>query len=227
MNTSQQKRYEAWPREPGFPRSEHGRPVSEDEYWKTYYNYVGKSDFRYEWNNGYLEEIPGRTYAAVKMQMWLDGILYYFISEAGNRTVQHVIMRKIGFRLALSDKVAIRKPASAVISDENPVKLQGSDSVYSGIFDICIDTVSDISDETVRQDTVIKKDKYEAAGVREYYLLDAEKRHTAFYRLGSRGRYEHIRPDGNDIISSDVLPGFHFRVSDLYRQAFGDGEGRG
>ncbi len=36
--------------------------------------------------------------------------------------------------------------------------------------------------------------------------------------LGNRGRYEHMKPDRNDIIRSDVLPGFQFRVSDLCRQ---------
>jgi len=86
MNTLQQKRYEA--RKSRSLRSEHGRPVSEAEYWKTYYNYVGKSDFRYEWNNGYLEEIPGHTYAAVKMQMWLDGILYDFIKDFSKAAIK-------------------------------------------------------------------------------------------------------------------------------------------
>ena len=48
-----------------LPRSEAGKHVSEEEYWEKYYEYVGESDFKYEWNNGVLEEKPGADFLYV------------------------------------------------------------------------------------------------------------------------------------------------------------------
>ncbi|MCP4109586.1 MAG: Uma2 family endonuclease [Desulfobacteraceae bacterium] len=63
-----------------------------------------------------------------------------------------------------------------------------------------------------------KKAEYRGAGVREYYILDARAQETAFYRLDKNGSYRKIRLSKGDIVRSAVLPGFQFRVSDLYRQ---------
>jgi len=70
----------------------------------------------------------------------------------------------------------------------------------------------------VRQnDTVVKKLEYSQLGVKEYFILDEYKKNTAFYRLTSDGQYETI-PEKNGVIESKVLPGFRFRVEDLYNQ---------
>lgn len=37
-----------------------------------------------------------------------------------------------------------------------------------------------------------------------------------FYRRNKLGYFEEIRPIDGDIIRSDVLKGFHFRISDLF-----------
>ena len=40
----------------------------------------------------------------------------------------------------------------------------------------------------------------------------------AFYRLNQNGVYEEIPPVDGDIIKSEVLPGFQFRISDLFKE---------
>ena len=56
--------------------------------------------------------------------------------------------------------------------------------------------------------------------MQEYYILDDRpNRYAEFYRLNASGIYAPIpRTNGGDVIQSDVLPGFQFRVSDLYQQ---------
>ncbi|MDM8522746.1 Uma2 family endonuclease [Desulfococcaceae bacterium HSG8] len=71
--------------------------------------------------------------------------------------------------------------------------------------------------QETERDTVVKKSEYESVGVKEYYILDANVEDTACYRLDESKKYEKIRPV-RDIIVSSVLPGFQFRISDLYRQ---------
>ncbi|MCP4349138.1 MAG: Uma2 family endonuclease, partial [Desulfobacterales bacterium] len=76
--------------------------------------------------------------------------------------------------------------------------------------------VSDSSAEQVRRDTVVKKLEYDIIGVGEYYILDPKGNETAFFRRGRSGRYVKIKPVKGGIIKSGILPGFQFRISDLY-----------
>jgi hypothetical protein len=69
----------------------------------------------------------------------------------------------------------------------------------------------------IERDTVDKKKEYAGAGVQEYYILDNKARHTAFFAQTTLGIYQPIHPI-NGVIHSGVLPGFRFRVADLYRQ---------
>ena len=63
-----------------------------------------------------------------------------------------------------------------------------------------------------------KKKEYAQSKVKEFYILDATGQDMAFYRLNKYGIYERIRPIEGDVIQSQVLPGFQFRLSDLYRR---------
>jgi Uma2 family endonuclease len=123
---------------------------------------------------------------------------------------------EMGFRLPLPHKVTIRKPDLGVVLDSNPVPLGDEDRSYGGIFDLCIESLSDSSQAEVDRDTIIKKLEYAQAGVREYYILDDQKTETAFFVL-NRGVYQPIPPQ-KGVMRSTILPGFQFRISDLYRQ---------
>ncbi|TGO02821.1 hypothetical protein PN36_18610, partial [Candidatus Thiomargarita nelsonii] len=55
--------------------------------------------------------------------------------------------------------------------------------------------------------------------IKEYYILDAQRERTQFFRLNKTRRiYKAIKPQKGDIIKSKVLPGFQFRISDLFEK---------
>ncbi|MDM8560902.1 Uma2 family endonuclease [Candidatus Parabeggiatoa sp. HSG14] len=83
---------------------------------------------------------------------------------------------------------------------------------------MCIEAISESSAKEVIRDTVIKKAEYAQAGVKEYIILDDNDNHTAFYRLNASGVYVPIKPVNENIIQSTVLPGFQFRINDLYNR---------
>ena len=116
----------------------------------------------------------------------------------------------------------IRRPDLGVVRHDNPVPLELDDKTYSGIFDLCIESLSDSTKENIERDTVDKKWEYENAGVKEYYILDAKNKHTAFFRLNARGVYIPIKPTKDGIIKSKVLAGFQFRQTDLYQKTSTD-----
>ena len=192
--------------------SEDGLRVTEAEYWKKYYNHP---EFNYEWKNGYLEEKPMADVKGSLVYQWFSDILRCYFSTYPIGTI---INLEIGFRLALPGDISIRKPDMAVVLNNNPVMLHLTDCNFAGIFDLCIESLSYSDLREIKRDTVDKKKEYQGGGVREYYILDARKIETAFYRLGEKGKYRKIKPVNKEIIQSEALPGFQFRIPDMYKQ---------
>ena len=187
-----------------------GRYVSEEEYWEDYYEC---SEANYEWNNGILEEKPVSDYLTFIMYQWFMNLLqHYFKSNA----IGKMIGLEMGFRLALPNKVVIRKPDLGILTRNNPKQIDNYDHTYRGILNICIEALSDSELSEIIRDTVTKKEEYAQGGVKEYYILSHREEYIEFYRLDKSGVYCPIKPTTEGVIKSIELPGFQFRFNDLF-----------
>lgn len=74
-----------------------------------------------------------------------------------------------------------------------------------------------VSRESVGRDRGEKFVEYEAAGVREYWLVDPLREQAEFYRLVD-GRYRLTPPDADGWYHSTVLKGFRLRPDWLWRE---------
>lgn len=183
------------------------KTVQEAVYWRDYYEL---SDTVYEWNNGYLEEKPVSDQQTYLLYRWFVKLLELYLQT---RPLADFTGLEMGFRLKLPDQITIRKPDLGVVLQTNPIPLKLKDRSYHGIFDLCVEALSDSDKQEIERDTVVKKAEYAAIGVQEYFILH-EGEERAFYRLNARGVYVPILPQGG-IIHSEVLPGFRFRIADL------------
>jgi Uma2 family endonuclease len=190
------------------PVSEDGRQVSEEVYWRDYYP---EDDILYEWNNGRLEEMPMSDQETLLAYVWLLTLLGRYLES---HPVGQIVTPDFGFRLALPSGVRIRRPDCAVVLDGNQRPIGLRDNSYHGIYDLCIEALSDLSLAGIRRDTVTKKAEYAAGGVPEYYILHRDPAYRAFYSLSGSGGYSPIPPQ-DGVIASSVLPGFRFRIADL------------
>lgn len=195
---------------PPSATSEAGKWVSEADYWAHYYEHPY---FNYEWNDGILEEVPMADKAQFSLYQWFLLLLTNYLNT-------HPIADMIGLETAFKltrwgGRTSIRKPDLGIVLHTNPQPWQMPDKSYKGIPDICVESLSDSTQSEIDRDTIQKKGEYAQAGVTEYYILDPENEHTAFYRLTKRGTYAPIRPNLGGIIHSNVLPGFRFRLTDL------------
>jgi len=185
--------------------------ISEAEYWEKYYN---SRDVVYEWNNGYLEEIAVSDVLTISIYKWFFELLEHYLRT--NPIAQSVLL-KMGFRFTLSGKNEVRRPDLGVVLNDNPIPLLPHDKSYHGIYDMCIEALSDSTTEIMERDTITKKNEYAQAGVKEYYILDSHRERTQFFRLNKARRiYTPIKPLKGGIIKSKVLPGFQFRLEDLF-----------
>jgi hypothetical protein len=190
------------------PVSEDGRLVSEDEYWRDYYF---ESDIRYEWNNGRLEEKPVSDFETYFVFAWLRRLLEHFLDTHPIATLAELDM---GFRLSLPTGTVIRRPDLAAVRNDNPQPARPADASYHGVYDLCVEALSDKDHRGIERDAVVKKAEYAAGGVPEYYIVHHEPRYQAFYTRSDAGLYAPIEPE-DGVIQSRVLPGFRFRQSDL------------
>ncbi|MEN8216845.1 MAG: Uma2 family endonuclease [Pseudomonadota bacterium] len=182
--------------------------ISETEYWEKYYD---GQEAVYELNNGYLEEKGESDVLTISMYKWfLELLEHYFRS---NPIAQSVLL-EMGFQL--SGKNEVRRPDLGIVLNDNPIPLLPHDKSYHGIYDMCIEALSDSTTEIMERDTITKKDEYAQAGVKEYYILDSRRERTQFFRLNARSVYTPIKPLKGGIIKSKVLPGFQFRFEDLF-----------
>ncbi|WP_236848915.1 Uma2 family endonuclease [Candidatus Thiodictyon syntrophicum] len=193
------------------PVSQDGREVTEEEYWRDYYF---ESDVHYEWNNGRLEEKPVSDYGTFLVYAWFTELLRHFLRA---RPGARMVALEMGFRLALPTGTVIRKPDLGVLRDGNPVPLQPLDASYRGVFDLCIEALSDKDRRGIARDAVTKRAEYAAGGVSEYYILHREPERQVFYARTAAGIYVPIVPVAG-VIGSRVLPGFQFRLDDLLTQ---------
>jgi len=194
----------------------HGRYVTKEEYWATYYEHP---DASYEWNGGYLEAKPMPNPLQYKLFLWFVSLLKEYNEVFNNGLLMGL---ETGFSLTVPNlklpgklKETVRKPDVAFVRYDNPVPWGLDERSYSGICDLCVEVISDSHPTEIERDTQIKLVEYEFAGVQEYYILDEEHRYTKFYQRNRAGRYVEIPPDRNGVIRSATLPGFQFRQRDL------------
>lgn len=191
-------------------QSEDGSFVSEEQYWQEYYEHP---NFNYEWNDGHLEEKPVADYVKVQIYFWFLELLRHYLKT---HPIARLTGLEMGFRMPLPSKTVIRKPDLGLVLNSNPMPLGDHDRTYKGIFDLCVESLSDSSTKAIERDTIQKLSEYASAGIREYYILDDRDIETRFLQ-NTNGVYQPIVPI-NGIIQSRVLPGFQFRIKDLYDQ---------
>jgi Uma2 family endonuclease len=74
-----------------------------------------------------------------------------------------------------------------------------------------------VSPESIGRDRGEKFVEYEAAGVREYWLIDPLRKQAEFYQLDDQGLYRAAALDADGIYHSNMLKGFWLRVAWLWQ----------
>jgi Uma2 family endonuclease len=117
------------------------------------------------------------------------------------------------FEMKLSAEGSGREPDILFIANEHRDRL--TPQRLAGPADLVVEV---ISPESVYRDRSDKFDEYEAAGVREYWLVDArtDKENASFWVLNENGKYGAAIVDDQGIYRSTVIPGFWFKPAWLW-----------
>lgn len=118
-------------------------------------------------------------------------------------------VRPAPFEMKLTPTGPSREPDILFVAQEHRERL--TEERLEGAADLVVEVVSD---DSVMRDRVRKFTEYQAAGVREYWLIDSRPGHgqADFYVLDEQGKFQAVPVSGDSIYRSTVLPGFWLRV---------------
>jgi Uma2 family endonuclease len=74
-----------------------------------------------------------------------------------------------------------------------------------------------VSPESIGRDRGEKFVEYERAGIREYWLIDPDRKSAEFYQLGSEGRFRTVIPTTDGTYHSKIVEGFWLKIEWLWK----------
>ncbi len=140
-----------------------------------------------------------RLFVAVMLKTFVE------MTDAG-------LVREAPFRLWLDGGI-VYEPDIVFVASSNLDRVQ--DTHIKGAADMVIEV---LSEESTALDRGEKFVAYEAAGVREYWLVDPLRDLVNLYLLGPDGRFDEIRLDTAGRLRSRILRGFVLDTNLLWRK---------
>ena len=160
-----------------------------------------------EWANGEVSVLSPASDRHQDLVGFLAAVLRVYTEAWGLGVV-----RSAPFQMKTGPDLPGREPDLLFVAREHLARLK--EKYLDGPADLVIEIASP---ESRLRDRGEKFAEYELGGVREYWLIDPERKEADFYRLDERGRYRLAEPDG-DVYSSLVLPGFRLKVDWLWQE---------
>jgi Uma2 family endonuclease len=117
------------------------------------------------------------------------------------------------FPMRLRDIRRGREPDILVLFKDTASRLQRN--YLDGSADLVVEIVSP---ESVQRDWQDKYAEYEAAGVREYWIIDPDPRRANFFVHGDAGRFEPATPNEEGRYDCRAVPGFWINVGWLWQE---------
>ncbi len=158
-----------------------------------------------EWVDGHVEPRPSQSYTHQRLLGFLAFLLQDFAEQHDAGQVLTLFQMKRASRG--------REPDILFIARHHLGRLRRN--FLDGPADLVVEIVST---ESALRDRGTKYGEYEAAGVREYWVLDPNTARADFFVLDEGGRYQRAQPDAQDVYRSAILPGLWINVGWLWQE---------
>lgn len=177
----------------------------------TYEEFLREYDGQYaEYVDGEIIKDMSVTKTHDNLVRFLQALLRFFV-EQKNLGVIHG--EPYQMRMSFGDKIKGREPDIFFVATENSDRIK--EQYFEGAADLVIEV---ISPESVVRDTEDKFEEYEAAGVKEYWLINPNRRTVNFYGFDENGKYKMlpISADGN--FESRVIENLWIKTDWLWQE---------
>ena len=107
------------------------------------------------------------------------------------------------------------QPDVFVVPPGHFVRRPGREPAWSDVKGLLL-AVEVLSSSTARRDRGVKRHYYQRNGVSEYWIVDWMQRRLEVYRRADAALHLAATLYGDDMLRSPLLPGFSYRVGDLF-----------
>ncbi len=161
-----------------------------------------------EWIDGEIIFMPGASFEHQTLSKFLVTILNLFVTQ---KDLGEIVFSP--FAMKLESQRRGREPDILFVGKEKTHLIKKN--YLDGAADLAIEIVSP---ESIGRDRGEKFIEYETAGIKEYWLIDPERKQAEFYRLSESGFYQLVNP-ADGVFHSEVLPDFFLRVEWLWQKS--------
>ena len=176
---------------------------------------ISFEDFLVKYDGQFAEWIDGEVILTMSasdrhqdLESFLSAILRCYVEENDLG-----VIRTVPLAMKLSKQKRGREPDLFFVSNENLSRLKKN--YLDGAADLVIEI---ISPESRGRDRGDKFYEYEKEGVKEYWLIDYERKQVEFYNLGKDGIYQLSRTDEDNVFHSKVLKNLELKVDWLWQE---------
>lgn len=161
----------------------------------------------------YLEWIDGKVIGFEGNNLIRQKIIGFLIKVIGFFAETHDLGKVVqaGYAMKLEEQKRGREPDLVFVAKKNFERL--AYNYLNGAADIAVEIVSP---ESFERDTITKFTEYEMAGIREYWLIDPDRKKADFYRLDADGFYKPVQIS-EGVFNSEVLDGFFLKLEWLWQ----------
>lgn len=189
------------------PKTTSGAQVlSERLTWEEFLQY-GDEDTWAEWIDGRVIVLFSGSTQHQRIVGFLETVMRLFVET---HNLGEVFIAP--YAMKLTPQRRGREPDVLFVSRERENLIQPT--FLDGAADLVVEVVSPESNERDRVDKFVE---YEAAGVREYWLIDFTNQTAEFYQLDENERYQ-LAPVTDGVFHSTFLPNFFIRTEWLWQE---------
>jgi Uma2 family endonuclease len=175
--------------------------------WEEFLAWALRQERRFEWVDGEIVEFMPDSIRHLLVVRFVFLLIHQYVEH-----------RRLGLTLFSGLLMRLPQRPSGRVPDVTFVSTERLNRMFETYFDGPVDlAVEVVSPESARRDYRDKLAEYEAAGIREYWLIDPLQTKAWFYVLGTTGQYQEVPPDAGGIYTSTVLAGLQLRVDWLWR----------
>ncbi len=183
------------------------RRISYDEYMAL----VNSSDQRYELIDGEVYLLASPSF---KHQVVVNEIAWHFNNYFRGKPCRSLTapldIRLFGFATKFEEDPNVVQPDVVVICDEEKVNVEGK---YEGVPALVVEI---LSPSTKGKDMAVKLNLYMKSGVREYWVVDLERKNMFQYSFSEERDIDRLNTYGiEDTIKSTVFEGLELKISDF------------
>lgn len=163
-------------------------------------------EFLREYDGQYAEYVDGEVISGMtvskthnKLTQFLSSILQFFIEA---KQLGQIFSEPYQMRMNFGEKTKGREPDVFFVANENSHRIH--EKYFDGAADLVIEIVSP---ESVVRDTEDKFEEYETAGVKEYWVINPNRRTGIFYGYDDDGKYKMLPLAADGRFESRVIEG--------------------